>query len=109
MLPPVIKLQVPAKGNVKWVTMEVFAKDHVTVSARGIHVTKLPELARVVVIWDTMERTVINLAAHVMHRVATIELVLVWDNVMWVSMAHNATLCAKVPVSELVRKQLDFA
>lgn len=27
----------------------------------------------------------------------------------WVSMAHNATLCAQLPVSELVRKQLDFA
>lgn len=27
----------------------------------------------------------------------------------WVSMAHNATLRAQLPVSELVRKQLDFA
>lgn len=89
--------------------MEAFAKDHVTISARGIRVTKLLELAQVDVIWDTMERTVINLAAPVMHRVAMIELVIVWDTVTWVSMAHNATLFAQVPVSELVRKQLDFA
>lgn len=109
MLPHVIKRQVPATGGVKWVIMEAFAKDHVTASAKGIRVTKSPELAQVDVIWDTMEHTVINLAATVMHWVATIELVLVWDNVTWVSMAHNATLCAKVPVSELVRKQLVFA
>lgn len=89
--------------------MEAFVKYHVTISARGIRVTKLLELAQVDVIWDTMERTVISLAAPVMHRVAMIELVIVWDSVTWVSMAHNATLFAQVPVSELVRKQLDFA
>lgn len=77
VLPHVIKQQVPATGRVRWVIMEAFAKDHVTLSAKEMRVTKSPELARVDVIWDTMERTVINLAATVMHRAATIDLVIV--------------------------------
>lgn len=96
-------------GHVKWVITGAFAKDHVTVSARMILVTKSPELARLDVIWATTARSVISLAAPVMHWVAMIELVLVWENVTWVSMVHNAILCANLPVSELVRKQLGFA
>lgn len=73
MLSHVIKRQVPATGHVRWVIMEAFAKDHATLSAKEMRVTKSPELAWVDVIWDTMERTVINLAATVMHRAAMIE------------------------------------
>lgn len=73
MLSHVIKRQVPATGRVRWVIMEAFAKDHATLSAKEMRATKSPELARVDVIWNTMERTVINLAATVMHRAAMIE------------------------------------
>lgn len=45
VLPHVIKRQVPATGRVRWVIMEAFAKDHVTLSAKEMRVTKSPELA----------------------------------------------------------------
>lgn len=45
VLPHVIKQQVPATGRVRWVIMEAFAKDHVTLSAKEMRVTKSPELA----------------------------------------------------------------
>lgn len=45
VLPHVIKQQVPATGRVRWVIMEAFAKDHATLSAKEMRVTKSPELA----------------------------------------------------------------